>query len=61
LLGHNFDSIRNLALRGRLLAYRNQDQQVVRLAAVAASTLADKNAEPFLTNEFNKMRALTDK
>ncbi len=40
-----------------LSAYRNQAQQVVRLAAVAASTPADKNAEPFL----NKMRALTDK
>ena len=45
----------------RLSAYRNQVQQVVRLAAVAASMPADKNAEPFLTNEFNNMRALTDK
>jgi hypothetical protein len=44
-----------------LSAYRNQAQQVVRLAAVAASTPADKNAEPFLTNEFNNMRALKDK
>ena len=44
-----------------LSAYRNQAQQAVRLAAVAASTPADKNAEPFLTNEFNTMRALTDK
>jgi hypothetical protein len=45
----------------RLPAYRNLAQQVVRLAAVAASMPADKNAEPFLTNEFNNMRALTDK
>jgi len=44
-----------------LSAYRDQAQQVVRLAAVAASTPADKNAEPFLTNEFNNMRALKDK
>ena len=45
----------------RLSAYPNQAQQAVRLAAVAASTPADKNAEPFLTNELNNMRALTDK
>jgi len=32
----------------------------VRLAAVGASTPADNNAEPFLTNEFNNTRALTD-
>jgi hypothetical protein len=41
-------------------AYRNPAQQVVSLA-VAASTLADMNAVPFLTNQFNNMRALTDK
>jgi hypothetical protein len=44
-----------------LSAYCKQAQQVARLAAVGASTPADKNAEPFLTNEFNNMRALTDK
>ena len=44
-----------------LSAYRNQTQQAVRLAAVAASTPADKSAVPFLNNEFNNMRALTDK
>ena len=42
-------------------AYRNQAQQVVRLAAVAASPPADKNAETFLTKAFNNTRALTDK
>lgn len=41
-------------------AYRNPAQQVVRLA-VAASTLADRNAVPFLTNQFNNMRVLSDK
>ena len=44
-----------------LSADRNQAQQAVRLAAVAASTPADKSAVPFLNNEFNNMRALTDK
>jgi hypothetical protein len=44
-----------------LSAYRNQTQRAVRLAAVAASTPADKSAVPFLNNEFNNMRALTDK
>jgi len=43
-----------------LLAYRNRAQKAVRLAA-AASTLADMNVVPFLTNQFNNMRALTDK
>ena len=45
----------------RLSAYRNQAQQVGRLAAVAASMPADKNAEPFLTKAFSNTRALTDK
>jgi hypothetical protein len=44
-----------------LSAYRNQAQQAVRLAGVAASTPTDKNTVPFLNNEFNTMRALTDK
>jgi hypothetical protein len=44
-----------------LAAYRNQAQQAVRLAAVAASTPADKSTVPFLNNEFNNMRALADK
>ena len=43
-----------------LSAYRNQAQQTVRLAGVAASTPADKSTVPFLNNEFNTMRALTD-
>ncbi len=44
-----------------LSAYRNQAQQAVRLAGVAASTPADQNTVPFLNNEFSTMRALTDK
>jgi len=40
---------------------RTQAERVVRLATVAASTTADKNAAPFLNNEFNNMRALSDK
>jgi hypothetical protein len=44
-----------------LTAERTQAERAVRLAAVAASTTADKNAAPFLTNEFNNMRALSDK
>jgi hypothetical protein len=60
-------ALRNAIQRGYplsedwLSAYRNQAQQAVRLAAVAASTPADKSAMPFLTNEFSNMRALTDK
>jgi hypothetical protein len=46
---------------GWLAAYRAQAQQALRLASVAASTAADKNAVPFLTNEFNNMRKLSDK
>jgi hypothetical protein len=44
-----------------LNAYRNQAQQAVRLASVAASTPADKNALPFVNNEFTNMQKLTDK
>jgi len=41
--------------------YRRQAQQALRLAGVAASTDADRNVSPFLTNEFNKMNSLSDK
>jgi hypothetical protein len=44
-----------------LTAYRARAQQALLLASVAASTSADKNAAPFLTNEFNNMRKLSDK
>ncbi len=44
-----------------LTAYRAQAQQALRLASVAANTTADKNAFPFLANEFNNMRKLSDK
>jgi hypothetical protein len=60
-------ALRNAIQRGYplsdewLSAYRNQAQQAVRLAAVAASTPADKSAVPFMNNEFNNMRALADK
>jgi hypothetical protein len=44
-----------------LASYRAQAQQSLRLASVAANTSADKNALPFLTNEFNNMQKLNDK
>jgi hypothetical protein len=44
-----------------LTGYRAQAQQSLRLASVAAYTSADKNALPFLTNEFNNMQKLSDK
>ena len=44
-----------------LAAYRAQGLTAVRLASVAVNTTADKNALPFLTNEFNNMVKLTDK
>jgi hypothetical protein len=44
-----------------LAAYRAQAQQALQLTAVAVSTPADKTALPFLTNEFNNMRKLSDK
>jgi hypothetical protein len=43
-----------------LAAYRRQAQQALRLAGVAVNTAADKNALPFLTNEFNNMRQLSN-
>jgi hypothetical protein len=60
-------ALRNAIERGTpisndwLVAYRNQAQQAVRLASVAVSTGADKNAMPLLTSEFNSMGRLTDK
>ncbi len=44
-----------------LAAYRAQGLTAVRLASVAVNTTADKNALPFLTNEFNNMAKLSDK
>ena len=44
-----------------LTANRVQAQQALRLASLAVSTTADKNALPFLTKEFNNMRDLSDK
>jgi hypothetical protein len=44
-----------------LTTYRVQSQQALRLASLAANTDADKNAFPFLSNEFNNMRQLSDK
>lgn len=44
-----------------IAAERAQAERAVRLATVTASTTADKNAAPFLTNEFNNMGALSDK
>ena len=41
--------------------YRTQAQQGLRLTSVAISTDADKNAYPFLVNEFNNMTALAAK
>jgi hypothetical protein len=44
-----------------LTALRAQAQQALRLASLASSTDADKNAYPFLSNEFNSMKQLSDK
>jgi len=44
-----------------LTAHRAQAQQALRLASLASSTDADKNAYPFLSSEFNNMRQLSDK
>jgi hypothetical protein len=43
-----------------LAAYRDQARTALRLASVAVTTPADKNVLPFLTNEFNNMRQLSD-
>jgi hypothetical protein len=44
-----------------LIAHRAQAQQALRLASLASSTDAEKNTYPFLSNEFNNMRQLSDK
>jgi hypothetical protein len=44
-----------------IAANRAQAQQSLRLASVAVNTTSDKNVFPFLTNEFNNMRNLSDK
>ena len=60
-------ALKNAIERGYLLsenwlaACRAQAQQALRLASVAVNTAADKNALPFLTDEFNNMRKLSDK
>jgi len=41
--------------------YRNQAQQALRLASVAANTDADRSAMPLLTSEFQNMNKLTNK
>jgi len=60
-------ALKNAIQRGYPLAdawlapYRNQSQQAVRLTSLAINTPSDKNAFPFLTNEFNNMQKLTAK
>jgi hypothetical protein len=60
-------ALRNAIERGTpvsgdwLTPYHNQTQQAVRLTGVAVTTSADKNAMPFLNNEFDSMSKLTDK
>jgi hypothetical protein len=44
-----------------LAANRAQAQQSLGMASVAVNTNSDKSALPFLTNEFNNMRKLSDK
>lgn len=44
-----------------LAGYRRQAQQALRLATLAVNTDSDKNALPFVTNEFNNMAKLSDK
>jgi hypothetical protein len=44
-----------------LAAYRDQARKALRLASVAVNTPADKSVLPFLTNEFNNMKQLSDK
>ncbi len=41
--------------------HRAQSQQNLLLASLAVNTDSDRNAFPFLTNEFNNMTALSDK
>jgi len=42
-----------------IATFRNQAQQNLRMATVAASTESDRNAVRLLTNEFNNMKGLT--
>lgn len=44
-----------------LSALRAKAQQALTIASVSATTAADKNALPFLTNQFNNMSTLSDK
>jgi hypothetical protein len=44
-----------------LATYRSQSLQALRLASVAVNTTSDKDALPFLTNQFERMRKLSDK
>ena len=44
-----------------LTTHRAEAQQALRLASLAANTDADKNVFPFLSNEFNNMRDLSNK
>ena len=44
-----------------LNSYGAQAQQALRVASVAVNTDADKSAFPFLQNEFNRMKKLSDK
>ena len=46
---------------GWLGNYRMQAQQSLRLASVAINTDSDKNAYPFMVNEYNNMKNLADK
>jgi hypothetical protein len=53
---------RNYPLTGGWLENnRAQALQALQLASLAVNTASDKNAFPFLTNEFNNMIALSDK
>jgi hypothetical protein len=44
-----------------LSALRAKAQQALRIASVSTNTAADRNALPFLTNQFNNMSTLSDK
>jgi hypothetical protein len=44
-----------------LSALRDKAQQAVRLASVSAGSAADKDALPFLNNQFNNLSKLSDK
>lgn len=46
---------------GWLDNYQAQAQDALRMASVAVSTSADRNAYPVLVNEYNNMKSLSDK